>query len=70
MRRSGWLLALAGLIGIAFFWITDPGAGLLRSPPGSLVDAANQAVVGTLVGLLGSAAVMLVGLWLATRRSA
>jgi hypothetical protein len=34
-----------------------------------LIDAANEASVATWVGIAGSAAVVLVGLWLLTRRT-
>ena len=41
---------------------------VLRGSPDHLVDAANQAVVSTIVGVAGSLALLLVGLWLLTRR--
>jgi len=41
---------------------------VLRGSPDNVVDAANQALVGTLIGLAGSAAVLLAGIWLASRR--
>ncbi|HZK79588.1 MAG TPA: hypothetical protein VFC46_00940 [Humisphaera sp.] len=89
-RRSGLTLALLGLLGIAFFWLTDPHFGpnghavldshrhvdwrhwifVLRGSPDNAVDAANQALTGTLVGIAGSIAILVVGLWLVTRRRA
>lgn len=61
-------MALAGVAGIVFFWITDPRWGLIRGPAGSVVDRANDSLPGTVVGLLGSLIVFLIGLYLATRR--
>ena len=89
-RRSGLTLALLGLIGMAFFWATDPHLGptgnavanvhahadwrhwlfVLRGSPDNVVDASNQALAGTLVGIFGSVCVLLVGIWLLTRRRA
>ncbi len=86
-RRSGLTLLLLGLLGIAFFWLTDPHWGptgnhladvhdwrhwlfVLRGSPDNAVDAANQARMGTIVGIVGSAGVLIVGLWLVTRRRA
>ena len=43
---------------------------LLRGSPDNVVDAANQALTGTLVGIAGSIALLIVGLWLLTRRRA
>jgi hypothetical protein len=85
-RRSGMTLIVLGLLGAAFFWLTDPhygpavgrGAGwydprtwivTLRGSPSNLIDAANEASVATWVGIAGSVAVVLVGLWLLTRRT-
>jgi hypothetical protein len=42
---------------------------LLRGSPGNVIDAANQTMLSTLVGVAGSAALLLIGLWLLTRRS-
>jgi hypothetical protein len=41
---------------------------VVRGSPDNLVDAANQAMVSTMVGVAGSLALLLVGLWLLTRR--
>jgi hypothetical protein len=87
-RRSGLTLLLLGLLGVAFFWLTDPHLGptghyvadvhrhvdwrhwlfILRGSPNNAVDAANQARIGTIVGIAGSVGVLIVGLWLVTRR--
>ena len=89
-RRSGLTLLLLGLLGMAFFWATDPHFGpavhrladpavridwrhwlfVLRGSPDNAVDAANQALTGTIMGFVGSVVVLLVGLWLLTRRRA
>jgi hypothetical protein len=71
MKRSGWSLVLAGLLGALFFWATDPRYGWIGQllAPEAVVDAANQSYVGTLIGLAGSGIVLLIGLWLLTRRS-
>jgi hypothetical protein len=69
-KRSGVSLVLVGVIGILFFWLTDPRRGWL--PPGeraaTMVDAIRQAAPGTVIGLAGSVLVLLIGLWLMTRR--
>ena len=69
-RRSGLSLIIVGAVGILFFWLTDPRHGRLL--PGdraaTVVDAIRQATPGTLIGIAGSALVLLIGLWLMTRR--
>jgi hypothetical protein len=87
-RRSGLTLGFLGLLGLAFFWLTDPHFGpigrhaadaharldwrhwlfTLRGSPDNIVEAANQLRVSTIIGVAGSLAVLLVGLWLVTRR--
>ena len=64
------MLALAGAVGVLFFWATDPRFGWLRDWAGAdnAVDASNQALVGTFVGIVGSVAVLLIGLWIVLRR--
>lgn len=71
-RRSALRLILAGLLAGAFFWLTDPrwGPAGRAVPRWALVDAVNQATPGTVIGLAGSAIVLLIGLWLMTRRTA
>ena len=71
-RRSALWLILVGLLAGGFFWLTDPrlgpaGRGVARY---DLIDVVHQAAPGTFIGLAGSAAVLLIGLWLMTRRTA
>ncbi len=71
--RSALLLTLMGLLAAGFFYVTDPTIGLARHviPSNlSLLDAAHQAWPGTLVGLSGSAVVILTGIWLLFTRRA
>jgi hypothetical protein len=42
---------------------------ILRGSPDNVIDAANQALMSTAVGIAGCAALLLVGLWLLTRRA-
>ncbi len=42
---------------------------VLRGSPDNLVEAGNQLLVSTIIGIAGSLAVLLVGIWLFTRRS-
>lgn len=42
---------------------------VLRGSPENVIDAANQAMISTVVGFAGCAALLLVGLWLLTRRA-
>lgn len=71
-KRSGMRLCLAGVIGVLFFWITDPRWGPIgrRMNADDLIDAINFGRPGTFVGLTGSGIVLLIGLWLMTRRTA
>lgn len=68
-RRSGSSLVIAGLLGIAFFWATDPRYGFIPSAADNIIDAANQARIGTWVGIAGSIVVLVIGLWLLTRKT-
>jgi hypothetical protein len=70
IRRSGLKLAIAGVLGVLFFWLTDPVWGFFKPAHAreSPVDAMNEALIGTTVGIVGSAVVLLLGLWIATRR--
>jgi hypothetical protein len=69
-RRSGYSLVLVGVLGLVFFWITDPRYGLaLRwSRSENAIDLANQHFPGTVVGLAGSLLVFLIGLYLLSRK--
>lgn len=70
-RRSGVSLILVGMAGCAFFVLTDPRWSPFRGDASpTVIDAIRQAGPGTLVGLVGSAVVALIGLWLITRRVA
>jgi hypothetical protein len=69
VRRSGVSLALAGAAGGLFFWMTDPRFGSTGSRAYELIDRVNEARLGTMVGVVGSAVVLLIGLWLMTRRT-
>lgn len=42
---------------------------VLRGSPENVIDAANQQMISTVVGIAGCAALVLVGLWLLTRRA-
>jgi hypothetical protein len=67
-RRSGLSLVVAGLLGVGFFWATDPRYGLMHQTGENLIDAVKEARIGTFVGVGGSIAVLMIGLWLLTRR--
>lgn len=68
-RRSGLSLTIASLLCGLFFLFTDPRYTRTQPIGQNLIDAANQNWIGTLVGLAGSAIVLLIGLWLLTRRA-
>ena len=42
---------------------------VLRGSPENVIDAANQAMFSTVVGMAGCVALVLVGLWLLSRRA-
>ena len=67
-RRSGFSLVVAGLLCLAYFWLTDPRYGLRQPAGDNVIDAANQAQIGTLLGVAASVLMLLTGLWLLTRR--
>ena len=69
VRRSGFGLLVAGLLGGLFFWVTDPRFELKRTRNYELIDHANETHIGTTVGLIGSGVVLIVGLWLLTRKA-
>lgn len=70
--RSGLSLVVIGLLAMLFFWLTDVRFGVARwwTDPRVLVDAAWQGWPGSVIGVAGSALVVLIGLWLLTRRAA
>jgi hypothetical protein len=68
--HSGFSLVLAGLAGVAFFTLTDPGSVFGRWLIGDGIDALREARTGTFVGLAGSAAALIIGAWLLTRKAA
>ncbi len=71
MPRTPRLLIIAGLIGLLFFWLTDPQFGMAAPMIGDRVrDAANIALPGTAVGAVGSALMLMIGSWLMIRRDA
>jgi hypothetical protein len=70
-RRSGFSLVLIGLLGVAFFWLTDPKYGWPRlRGGGNAIDAAHDAAIATYVGIIGCGLIVLIGLWLLARRAA
>lgn len=69
-KRSGASLLVVGLIGVLFFWATDPMYGFGPGGAASPVDAAHDARTGTYVGVVGSGVVLAIGLWLLMKRTA
>jgi hypothetical protein len=62
-------LILAGLAGAAFFLLTDPKIGWLKSRTSeNVIDSIRLGSIATCVGLAGSAVVVVIGLWLVCRR--
>ena len=70
-KRSGLSLLIVGMLGVLFFWATDPRLGVFRTETAaSPVDAIRDAATGTYVGLIGSGVVVVIGLWLLAKRTA
>jgi uncharacterized membrane protein len=68
-HRSGLSLVLVGVLGIAFFWVTDPRYGLaLRWSRENPIDLANWHLPGTILGVAGSVLVLMIGLYLLSRK--
>lgn len=69
-RSSGLSLVVIGLLVAVFFWLTDPRYGIWRrfGAAENPVDAANQAFIGTALGIVGAVLFVVIGLWLLTRR--
>lgn len=69
MKRSGVTLALAGLVGMGLFWLTDPRYSPFAScNTDAILDAARQSAPGTVVGFAGCAIALCMGLYLMARR--
>ena len=69
-RRSGFSLVIIGLLGVAFFWLTDPKYGWLKLRGAeNPVDAAHDAAIATYVGVIGCGLIVLIGLVLLARRT-
>jgi hypothetical protein len=68
IKKSGVNLVVAGVLGALFFWLTDPVYGIGRKTSENPIDAMNEAALGTLAGVAGSLAVLLIGVWIMTRR--
>jgi len=69
-RVSGTGLIIAGLAGAAFFLLTDPRVGWLKTRTSeNIVDAIRMGSIATYVGVAGSTIVVMIGFWLVTRRS-
>lgn len=68
MRSSGWILALMGLLGLLYFWLTDPvyGMGARWVSVDQIID--GQMRPGTIMGFAGSALIAGIGLWSGVRR--
>jgi len=68
IKKSGRNLVIAGGLGILFFWLTDPVHGIVHKVVDNPIDAMNEAWLGTLAGIVISAGILLLGLWIMTRR--
>ena len=80
MKRAGMALVVLGLLAMVFFLATDPmvmprwtgevGWGRNQAHVyNQRVDAAADAWWGTAIGVAGSAAIVVSGLWLLLRKS-
>ena len=54
------------MAGVLFFWMTDRRYGWWSD--GASIDQANQALAGTVIGVVGSLTVLGIGVWLLTRK--
>lgn len=71
--RSAFLLVILGFLMGAFFWLTDPTIGVaakLMPPDANHIEAMQQTMLGTCIGLVGSGLAVLIGLWNIWRRPA
>jgi hypothetical protein len=63
------LLIVAGLLGLLFFWLTDARYGVPSLTLNENArDVINARQIGTIVGVAGSVALLLLGTWLSVRR--
>ena len=69
LRTSGIGLLCAGLIGLLFFWLTDPRVLTAKHATNDLIERANDARIGTTIGLVGSAVIVGIGIWLTLRKA-
>jgi hypothetical protein len=73
MKRAGLLLVILGLLALVFFLATDvtvmPQWAEKVGWGRNQVDAATDARYGTMIGVAGSGAIIISGLWLLVRRS-
>lgn len=70
-KRSGLSLLFVGMLGVLFFWATDPRFGMFGAETAANpVDAIRDATFGTYVGLAGSGVVVVIGIWLLAKRTA
>jgi hypothetical protein len=70
LPRNAISLVLLGLAGLTFFIATDPvwGVAFLRVRGTNLLDTLHETRPGTYVGLIGSTAVLTLGIYLVARR--
>jgi hypothetical protein len=68
IRRPAFWLVLTCLGAILFFLATDPRAGLVSFGTPNVVDAIHQAEMGTVVGLAGSVVLLVIAIFLCTRK--
>jgi hypothetical protein len=72
MKTGAKTLCLLGLLGVGFFWATDPRYGFGTRLDGkdqtNLIDAIHDAKPGTIAGLAGSLMVLVIGSALVLKR--
>lgn len=70
IRRPAFWLACTCVLAILFFVLTDPRLGVVKYRDLNPIDAANLTEPGTLLGLAGSSLLLLISLFLCTRKGA
>jgi len=71
LRVSATFLSLACVLGAVFFVLTDPRAGLVRAGTDqNAVDLIAWHSTGTIVGLVGCAILLAMGVYLFSKRVA